>query len=229
MSEVYAIDLDEVVESTIYLDLYNVLSEERKLKTDRYKFEIDAKRSICAEVLVKYLLQCHSNGACPAEIGFKSNQYGKLYFDGISDYYFNISHSGKWVVCAWSRREIGVDVEKIKDIDIDVAKHYFTKAEYHHLISKEAVSRKNYLIELWTLKESYVKYKGKGLSMSLDRIHFYFKDGKVCYDCDHENNLLFRMLHLDDEHRLAVCSLDSVHEEVRVVSLKTIWGKLCND
>ncbi|MGN8844970.1 4'-phosphopantetheinyl transferase family protein [Niallia sp. HCP3S3_B10] len=229
MSEVYAIDINEVVEEKIYSELFQVLSEERKEKTNKYKFQIDAKRSICAEVLIKFIVsQKFNKSDSNINILFKYNSYGKPYFDGIEGYYFNISHAGKWVVCAWSEKEIGVDVEKIKDIDMGVAKHYFSQSEYLELIGKETDERKKLLIDYWTLKESYVKYKGKGLAISLDSISFYFENGKVYYNSDFEReNIIFHTLDIDKEHKLSVCSMDPFLESVNYVSLEKIWKTLC--
>ncbi|MEB2302385.1 4'-phosphopantetheinyl transferase superfamily protein [Lysinibacillus xylanilyticus] len=230
MSEVFALNINEEVEEKIYADLFHVLSDERKVKTNKYYFEIDAKRSICAEVLVKYIVCQKLNiSYSDTDILFMYNPYGKPYFDSITGYYFNISHAGNWVVCAWSEKEIGVDVEMVKDIDIAIAKHYFSESEYIELMSKEAEDRKKLLIDFWTLKESYIKYKGKGLFIPLNSISFHFEDGKVHYDCENENNVMFHMLDLNSEHKLSVCSLDPILESIRYVSLKEIWRTLCLD
>ncbi len=104
------------------------------------------------------------------DIHIVNNQYGKPYFHGISDQYFNVSHSGKWVVCGWCQYEIGVDVEVVKDIDINIAKRFFDKSEYEVITGKNIDEQKILFYDLWTLKESYIKYIGR---WSYDTIKFF--------------------------------------------------------
>ncbi|WP_010097998.1 4'-phosphopantetheinyl transferase family protein [Ornithinibacillus scapharcae] len=228
MSEIYALNIHEAVEDKVYCDLFHVLSETRKEKTKKYKFEIDAKRSICAEVLIRFILcRKFQTSYSNVEILFQYNPYGKPYIDDMAGQYFNISHGGNWVVCAWSDKEIGVDVDRIKDIDLGVAEHYFSKSEYEELIQKDGDDRQRRFMDYWTLKESYVKYKGRGLSIPLDSISFHFENGKVYYNSESETDIYFHMLDIDKEHKLALCSMDPGLESIRFISIGEIWETLC--
>ncbi len=54
------------------------------------------------------------------------NHYGKPYLNGYPNYYFNISHSGEFVVCAISNNPVGIDIEQIKQIEYEeIAKSFF--------------------------------------------------------------------------------------------------------
>ncbi|MCQ2409803.1 MAG: hypothetical protein MJ068_04595 [Clostridia bacterium] len=64
---------------------------------------------------------------------------------------FNLSHSSGVCVVAMSSAPVGIDIEKIRDIDYN--KFNFIKAD----------SREDFF-EKWTERESYLKYTGKGLS-----------------------------------------------------------------
>lgn len=64
----------------------------------------------------------------------KYNEYGKTFLKNIK-LYFSLSHSNKWVVCGLSNNEIGVDIEKIDKINIDIAKSAFCETEYDYIIS----------------------------------------------------------------------------------------------
>jgi 4'-phosphopantetheinyl transferase len=81
--------------------------------------------------------------------------------------HFNISHAGEWVLCAISNTEIGIDIELIQPIDLDIAKYYFSEVEYMDLQRKEGAEKVSYFFDLWTLKESYIKARGMGLSIPL--------------------------------------------------------------
>ena len=67
------------------------------------------------------------------------------------DLFFNISHSGDFVLLAVSDFEIGIDIEKIRDVDLKISDRCF----------EEKVSTKEEFFSMWTQKESIIKYLGK--------------------------------------------------------------------
>ena len=67
------------------------------------------------------------------------------------DLFFNISHSGDFVLLAVSDFEIGIDIEKIRDVDLKISDRCF----------EEKVSTKEEFFSMWTKKESIIKYLGK--------------------------------------------------------------------
>ncbi len=92
------------------------------------------------------------------------NEKGKPYIKN-SDIFFNISHSDEYVVLAQSKSEIGVDIQKHKNQNLDVARRFFAESEYLYL---QTVNDKNKeFFRLWTLKESYMKALGTGFSLPM--------------------------------------------------------------
>ena len=51
-------------------------------------------------------------GLDPVGISFSVQEYGKPYIPALPDMHFNISHSGRWIVCAVDSKPIGIDIEK---------------------------------------------------------------------------------------------------------------------
>jgi 4'-phosphopantetheinyl transferase len=86
---------------------------------------------------------------------------GKPYLTDKS-LYFNISHSGDYVVLAISDCEIGVDIEKVTLYDDAVTARCFTQAE-QEWIKKQGNNEA--FFTLWTAKESLMKGFGLGLSL----------------------------------------------------------------
>jgi 4'-phosphopantetheinyl transferase len=83
---------------------------------------------------------------------------------------FNLSHSGDLALVAVTRRrEIGVDVERLRrESDLlDVAEHYFAPRERATLRSLPEKDRCLGFFRCWTRKEAYLKARGDGLSMDL--------------------------------------------------------------
>ena len=93
------------------------------------------------------------------EIFFK--EFGKPYFKDYPDIHFNISHCGKAVACLLSKEEVGVDVEEIKEFDRELAEFVCSPHEFKKVLESE--DPEVAFISLWTRKESYFKFTGKGL------------------------------------------------------------------
>lgn len=91
--------------------------------------------------------------------------------------HFNLSHSKNLTLLAIaSQYEIGVDIEHTMvepgTNHLDVAEHYFTPSECRWIHGAQRVDRLSRFFDLWTLKESYIKARGLGLSLPLN--HFQF-------------------------------------------------------
>ena len=99
------------------------------------------------------------------------SKYGKPYFKGRDDLYFNLSHSGNRAMLVLSDHEVGCDVEQIRDTVASqkVAAHFFCEEEKAFIAraADEAEKRERFF-RLWTLKESYIKATGRGLAEKLD-------------------------------------------------------------
>mgnify|MGYP003335917736 CR=1 FL=1 len=112
--KVYYINVKYISESNMR-SYYSNLSKVRKEKVDRLKFSEDKRLSIMAEILLKYALE-KERIAFPKKI--LESEYGKPYIDGI---HFNISHSKEYVVVAVSKEEVGCDIEKVTNINLNIA------------------------------------------------------------------------------------------------------------
>lgn len=79
--------------------------------------------------------------------------------------YFNISHSGDFVICAVSKNfEIGIDIEKIKPIKIENFKNLLSKEEVE-FIKTHKIKEKAFF-DIWTKKEAVLKAIGTGIILS---------------------------------------------------------------
>lgn len=142
---------------------YGLVSKSRQEKMDFYRFDKDKKLSCGAYLLLKKLLS-EKKIADPI---FKTGKYGKAYICNYENVHFNLSHSGKIVLCAISDMEVGADVEYIDpEIDLDIAKNYFFNREYKSIMKSDNPSEE--FFNYWVLKESYMKYTGLGMNLKLD-------------------------------------------------------------
>jgi len=97
----------------------------------------------------------------------KYSDYKRPYFDDTID--FNISHSGRYVLCAISDEyRIGIDVEEIRPIDLQDFKDLWTHAEWRAI--QEADDQHLEFYRYWTRKEAVIKADGKGMYIPLKEI-----------------------------------------------------------
>jgi 4'-phosphopantetheinyl transferase len=109
------------------------------------------------------VLACEALSVRNQEIQFAANKFGKPYLMNDPSFHFNISHTRSAFVAAVGDSPLGVDIEKMNKADPDVAGKIFTADEYAYVFSNDA-SKDIRFNEVWTKKESYVKWTGEGWS-----------------------------------------------------------------
>ncbi len=124
----------------------------------------------------------------------KYTEYAKPYFEGSFD--FNIAHSGKLVVCAFSNTtRVGVDVEAIRLINVNDFNSVFTSGELASINDPVA------FFTTWTRKEAIIKADGSGLNLELDKIDT-MADSVVL----NGTTWHLKTIHSDREHIMSICS-----------------------
>lgn len=93
------------------------------------------------------------------------NENGKPSISGKP--FFNISHSGDYVIVAVHEKEVGVDIQMFRENALKVAPKVFSKEEIEWM-NLDPISRFHIL---WSQKESVVKLLGTGLRTPLTSIN----------------------------------------------------------
>lgn len=157
-----------------------VLSQDEQDRCARFVFLQDRRDYASAHSLLRKLLS-HYCAKAPQSWKFVKGVNGKPYIDSVdsneSNVGFNLSHTRGLVACGVVRgHEIGVDVERVDraPATLDIAQRYFSKTEYDMLLRTELSERFIRFIELWALKEAYIKATGGGLSEPLNSFGFNF-------------------------------------------------------
>lgn len=187
---------------------YGLVSKNRQEKIDFYRFDKDKKLSCGAYLLLKKLLSAENI----TQPSFQTGKYGKAYISNHENIHFNLSHSGKMVLCAISDMEVGIDIEYIDPaIDLNIAKHYFYNNEYENIMNSE--NSADEFFRYWVLKESYMKYTGFGMNLKLDSFEIIIKD-KISLKND-DNDLKFNLFNIED-YKIGIASHFDVNELVEV-------------
>ncbi|MBE1556841.1 4'-phosphopantetheinyl transferase family protein [Sporosarcina limicola] len=177
-------------------------------KQDRLKCFVkweDAQRSLLGDLMLRSVV-VKTFGMPNNEIQFMYNDYGKPSVKNLDGFHFNISHSENWIVCAVHDEPIGIDIEKVVPIDLEIAKQFFSESEYKSLLEKDKWEKISYFYKLWTAKESYVKAVGKGLSIPLNSFSVKQLYEEKSIVLDGENVLFLKHYSLGQNYKLSVCS-----------------------
>lgn len=187
------------------------LTEEKRAKLLRFRREEDRQRGLWAELLLRSVI-CSELGLPNRSIALAVNAYGKPHLAGVPSFHFNVSHSGRWVVCLTDEHPAGVDVEKIAPFDPKIAYSYFTEAEVQYMEETPYASdQQNRFFQLWTAKESCIKAVGKGLSLPLQSfsvVPAITGDGSVTVEGDAWQ---LRQLDLDPGYSFTICCKPQAH------------------
>ena len=119
----------------------------------------------------------HYRPVAPQAWRFKLNGHGKPALEPECGLHFNLSNSVGLVVCLVADgAEVGVDVEALERASqiLKLAPEVFSDAEQAQLENLSEAGKLERALSLWTLKESYIKARGMGLALPLDKFSFLF-------------------------------------------------------
>ena len=185
--------------NTYHHHLLKSINEEQKEKALRFKNDKDQRRSLISSFLVNQL----------SKEELQKNPMGKPYYQNGP--YFNISHSGRYVVMAIANQEIGVDIEENVEKQIDVLLKLFNEAEVKMI--KEHAD----FYYLWCAKESLIKCMGSSIgkikevpSLPLNGLKTY---KEVDYQCQ---------TFIYDKHIISITKMGKEPFEIKTEIVKKI-------
>ena len=184
----------------LYEEAYNRVSSQRRQKVDALRFPEDKRLCLAAGYLLEEGLQ---------ELGVETpdlryGPYQKPYLNQAEGLYFSLSHSGTYSVCAFFDREIGVDIEKIAPLSHKLVRYVCTDEEYQFLMQQSEQAQQEQFFRLWTAKESYMKYCGKGLSLPPRELEIDFSQPLSIKEKGNKAKVDFRE-HPIEGYKLTVC------------------------
>jgi len=149
----------------VYHQYLNRLPPQLRAKTTTFRRRQDRINHIFGKILLMDGLE--QLGWQPSLQELQVSEYGRPYLSEQFD--FNISHSANYILCAISTRgRVGVDVEKIKPIDLSDFASTMSPKQWLIINSSRYPLRE--FFRYWTMKESTVKADSRGLQIPLDSI-----------------------------------------------------------
>ncbi|CAD0147158.1 4'-phosphopantetheinyl transferase [Streptococcus thermophilus] len=187
----------------------------------RSKNKSDIQRSINSLKLLKIGLNEFGIDLFREDLVY--NEFGKPSLKR-KDIFYNISHSGKYITCAISNKMVGIDIQKhIEKFEEIISffstseKEYLASIPLHKLLIKE-------FFKIWTVKESYVKFLGRGLYKELDSFSLFLdKDKKKIIDGDRIlKDILYKNFSISEEYTLSVVASSDDNYEIRYVEVENL-------
>ncbi len=194
-----------------------LLSDEELARAARFKFDRSRRESIATRALARTALSdCHPMP--PKAWRYMLNAHGKPSVDpevaSASSISFNLSNAPGLVVCLVANgAEVGVDVEPLGRAEqiMKVAPEVFSQTERAQLELLNGAEKLDRAVSLWTLKESYIKARGMGLAIPLDKFSFVFGGAEgVRLDMDASLN--------DRSERWQFCLIDHAGHRIAVMT-----------
>jgi 4'-phosphopantetheinyl transferase len=174
-AHLWRLDLDAADGEAVATD---ILNEEERARAARFHFERDRHRFIAARAALRRILAAYLDRA-PADLVFSLGRHGKPALENLG-LEFNLSHSSGCGLLAVTRgRRVGVDVERVRAdfAGEDIARRFFASAEVEVLAAAKPDEYVTAFFRCWTRKEAYVKARGGGLSLALDRFEVPLERG----------------------------------------------------
>jgi 4'-phosphopantetheinyl transferase len=159
--------------------LWRLLSHGERARAGRFVLSSDRHRFVLAHAALRVILSRYI-GNDPTLLAFDKNAYGRPELSiptGEPPIRFNLSHTHGLVAVGVCRGyDIGIDVESSAGKSLvgllELASQLLSPSEIASLHDLSDEQRGRRVLQVWTLKEAYIKARGLGLSIPLKAFSF---------------------------------------------------------
>lgn len=207
----------------------SALSENEMQRLHRYQSSESQALFLIAHVMTRHVLS-HYHDRTPESWVFDHGENGRPEVaGGPPSLRFNISHTeGMVAVLVHDDADCGVDVEhpwRAMEIP-SVSRRVFTDAEQADLFAQPADRQADRFFQLWTLKEAFIKAKGKGLALPLKQFGFSIRGEQIEFGCDpaldpHPNQWQFSTHRPESGHIVSVASQREVGAKELPITIRS--------
>ncbi len=226
---------DEITLTQLQYYRDQLLSPEERARESRFHFAHSRKQFVIARALVRTLLSRYA-AIAPAAWQFRAGSHGRpeIVQPEGGALRFNLSHTtGLVVLAVGSQQMLGVDVEDTmrRPAPLDVAGHSFSAAEVAALHALPQDLQAARFFHYWTLKESYIKAKGQGLSIPLGKFSMMLtQPGRVAIQFaanmePEPAGWQFFLLQASERHVVSVCTQADVPLQLRMNKIRPWYSE----
>lgn len=175
MTKTYIMDIRQLEDETAFHSAVETLSPYRRQKIALLKHGKDKSRSLGASLALNEALKEY--GLEERSMEYDVGGQGKPMFRYYPEIHFSISHSGEYAICSIGEEEIGSDIERVRSEKERLAERFFTEEELTWIRkAKLPKEREERIFRIWTMKESFLKVTGFGMSLPLKDFAVVIKD-----------------------------------------------------
>ena len=214
MCEVIILTILPDLTQTEFDALLRLVAPKKQERIRRYHFYRDAQNSLLGDILIRSEI-CRITRFNKEKLDFSTNEYDKPFLTNCPDVQFNISHTGHYVACAVANKPVGIDIESIKPVDLIIAKRFFAPDETEYIMNGNQTRR---FFEIWTKKESRIKWEGKGLSKPLPSFSVF--------NPIELEELAYHEVFQNEEVICHVCLCDKNKPSIRHINTKELLSEL---
>jgi 4'-phosphopantetheinyl transferase len=145
------------------------LSDAETARMSRFLFERDRVRFTICRSRMRRVLGWYSRTE-PRDVKFGTTGRDKLVLAGANtdQVAFNLTHTdGLACLAVTHGHEVGVDLERVREIEDDFIAYSLNRAEHSRVLALEPALHQDAFFRVWTAKEAYLKATGTGLWQSL--------------------------------------------------------------
>ncbi|WP_083244311.1 4'-phosphopantetheinyl transferase superfamily protein [Enterococcus sp. AZ101] len=198
--------LDCSLKTDTYSKWYHLLELEKQYKIAKFCFPDDRLRSLTAGILLRSMLSNYC-GLTLSELTFSTSKLGKPFLISHPTIFFNLTHSASYVACSISSAPVGIDIEKMVQINIKEIATFFSISEQDYIFSKGSEQKRlDAFYSIWTLKEAFSKKMGCGLSIPLDSYSFSLSGKTISLSTHLKNNAQFSSQSIEKHYKFGLCS-----------------------
>ena len=228
--DIWHLSPETAADARILEECRSWLSPDERLRLQRITHAESRQLFLLGRAMLRRALS-HYSGYKAEELVFQYNAYGKPSLKTPNDppLEFSVSHTRGLVACAVVLgAPLGIDVERNRTIDnpLEIAKRIFAPAETAALEAVPAERLSDAFLDLWTLREAFVKARGAGMMTS--RAEFAFSvathrkktdaiAAQACTIPDQGANWQFLKLWPTDGHRAALAIRKPRSEKLEIV------------
>jgi 4'-phosphopantetheinyl transferase len=203
-----------------------LLPNNSQIKILKNRLLVDQWRATLSDLLLRKIL-AHELAISFDSVKIEVDSYGKPFLKG-GKRHFNLSHARDLIILATDNDHIGVDVECIRPFDeLDHLLTQFSQEEKKLYQAQPKEQRIDFFYDLWTLKESYLKALGKGLSCSLDsfNIRVSDKEAQLSLGIDSDVSWHFKRYTFGTQYKCSVCARrNQFPENVSIIDVENLFG-----
>lgn len=215
MIKTYIINIRQLEDENIFNKMMEVVSPYRRQKIALLKNKNDKMRSLGAAIALNKALGGY--GLEERAMEYESGSHGKPLLRYYPEIHFSLSHSKDYAICSIGSEEIGNDIEWVRSGKDNVAERFFASEELAWIKNAaDSKERDERMFRIWTMKESFLKVTGLGMSLPLKDFTVVMQENgnivlrqtvndKVYHIKEYALPLIFNE---QLEYKIAICSPD---------------------